>query len=96
MKASKKSASCLLLIVSYLAYSSTTKMEAICSSETSESLRTSRHYTSEVRTVRSHRVNLTIVTQTGLAKLCAWASEVGKEKMGITCVKEQNKRESIE
>jgi hypothetical protein len=40
----------LLLLVSCLAYSSTLKIEAICSSETLACLRTTRHYNPEDRT----------------------------------------------
>jgi hypothetical protein len=75
----KKSSSCLLLLVS-----STVKMETICSSETSDPLTTTRHYTPEDRTVHSYRVSLKIVTQTGLAKLCTEATrDINK------CVTEQ-------
>jgi hypothetical protein len=48
------SAWCLLLLISCLAYSSTLKMEAICSSETSGCLQITRGYNPEDVIVCSH------------------------------------------
>jgi hypothetical protein len=45
----------LILIVSCLAYSPTLKMEAICSSETLGSLRTTRRYNPDDRILHSYR-----------------------------------------
>jgi hypothetical protein len=49
------SASCLLLLVSCLAYSSGRKMEVICSVETLSLIRLIQLYNPEDRTVHSHR-----------------------------------------
>jgi hypothetical protein len=46
----------MLLLVSCLAYSSTVKMGAICSSKTPGFYRTTRRHNSEDRTLHSHRL----------------------------------------
>lgn len=55
VKCSKHSDFRSLLLVSCLAQSSTMKIEAICSPETSRFLRITRCYKAEVRTLRSYR-----------------------------------------